>query len=115
MALTDVERTELHRQCGYPVAAASGAAAFLDLRSAALTAAEQVVLRRYLATLAGLEAAVPKASDSLDTDQAAVWTRNQHEVRDRLVLLDEWRRRLCGFLGVRPGPALAPAGTRIVI
>lgn len=115
MALTDVERTELRRHCGYPVSAAGSAAALLDQRADAMTPAEHVVLRRYLATIVALEAAVPKASDSLDTEQAAVWTRNQNEVRDRLVLLDEWRRRLCGFLGVRPGPALAPSGTRIVI
>lgn len=115
MALTDVERTELRRQCGYPVSAAGGPAALLDQRAAGMSAAEHAVLRRYLTTLAALEAAVPKASDSLDTDQAAVWTRNPHEVRDRLLLLDEWRRRLCGFIGVPPGPALAMAGLRVVV
>jgi hypothetical protein len=30
-------------------------------------------------------------------------------------LFDGWRRRLCGFLGVPPGPALAAAGISLVV
>jgi hypothetical protein len=51
----------------------------------------------------------------LDTDEAAVWKRNPRELRDRRLLFDDWRRRLCGFLGVRPGPALGEGGLRLVV
>ena len=69
------------------------------------------MLRRYLATLSSLEFAVPRSGENLDTDQAAVWTRNRSETEDRAALFDDWRRRLCGFLGMPPGPALASGGS----
>jgi hypothetical protein len=82
----------------------------LEFRLNNLSASELAVLRQYLCTLGGLEQAVPRTGDSMDTDQAAVWTRNKDEHRDRSTLLDDWRRRLCGFLGVPPGPALPDSG-----
>ncbi len=87
----------------------------LEFRMNNISSAEIVVARRYLATLAGLELAVPAASDNLDTDQAASWTRNKTEVTDRVQLYDEWRRRLCGFLGVPPGPALAGGTIKLIV
>ncbi len=48
-----------------------------------LSDAEAAIVRRYLGTLTALEFAVPRAADNLDTDQAAVWTRNRDELRDR--------------------------------
>ena len=86
----------------------------LEYRLTNLTLNELAVVRRYLATLSSLEAAVPASADNLDTDQAAIWTRNKSEPRDRLRLLDEWRRRLCGFIGVPPGPALTGMAALIV-
>jgi hypothetical protein len=78
----------------------------LEFRMTNLSDHETEVVRRYLAALSPLELAVPAASENLDTDEAANWSHNKTEVQDRLVLLDEWRRRLCGFLGVPPGPYL---------
>jgi hypothetical protein len=116
MALTDGERTDVRRYCGYPVWSGGvievfGAIAYqttgtLEFRMNNLTDSEEAVLRRYLGTLTVLEVAVPRAGENLDTDQAAVWTRNRTEPEDRLRLLDSWRRRLCQFLGVPPGPGL---------
>ena len=80
-----------------------------------LSDAEAAVVRRYLGTLTVLEFAVPRAGDNLDTDQASVWTRNRDELRDRSRLFDDWRRRLCGFLGIPPGPALADSGITLVV
>ncbi len=80
-----------------------------------LVDAELGIARRYLAALTNLELAVPRAGDSLDTDQAAVWTRNRTEPLDRLALFDEWRRRLCAFLGVHPGPFFPTKATRLVV
>ena len=126
MELTPAERTDARRFCGYP-AYGAGAAGFqgwrffqayglLEYRLSNLADAELAVIRTYLATLLGLEAAIPAASGNLDTEQAAVWTRNPNEPRDRQALLDDWRRRLCGFLGVPPGPALSSAaGITLVV
>ena len=80
-----------------------------------LAPAEVAVCLQYLSTLATLEAAIPPTSENLDTESAAAWTHNADELRDRTNLFDGWRRRLCGFLGVPPGPALAQAGVTLVV
>ena len=125
MALTEEERTDIRRFCGYPPRGTAGDASLdwhaysenglLEYRMSHLSTAELVIVRRYLPTLISLEIAVPRASESLDTDQAAVWTRNRTEVQDRLRLFDTWRRRLCDFLGVPPGRALPGATLHMVI
>ena len=123
--LTDPEKTDVRRFCGYP-AYGAGVDGFdgwrfyqvyglLEYRMTNLSCEEESVVRRYLAQLRGLELAVPRSADSLDTDQAAVWTRNRSEPEDRLRLLDSWRRRLCGFFGVPAGPALGDGGIKIVV
>jgi hypothetical protein len=87
----------------------------LEFRINNLSETETAVVRRYLTTLLTLEAAVPDAAANLDTDEASVWSRNRTEVADRLDLLDAWRRRLCGFIGIAPGPSLVGGtGTLIV-
>jgi hypothetical protein len=114
---TDAEKTDVRRFCGYP-AYGAGATGFegwrffqayglMEYRLNNLAPAEIIVVRNYLATLRTLECAVTEAASRLDTEQAAVWTRNPTEVADRERLFDGWRRRLCGFLGLPPGPALA--------
>ena len=125
MPLTDAEMTDVRRYCGYPAygTGASGmqtwrffqAYGLLEFRMRNLSAAELVVVRRHLATLAGLEMAVPQAAGNLDTDQAAVWTRNRDEIRDRTRLFDDWRRRLCAFLGIPAGPGLDAPGLKLVV
>lgn len=122
---SDAEKTEIRRFCGYP-AYGAGAAGFqgwrffqayglLEYRLNNLAPAEEQVVRNYVTTLRQLESAVPQASGNLDTDQAAVWVHNSDEVRDRRNLFDDWRRRLCGFLGVPPGPSFAEAGVTLVV
>ena len=117
MPLTDAEKTDTRRFCGYP-AYGVGAAGFqgwrfyqayglLEFRMNNLSDAEITVLRRQLGTLLTLETAIPTSGDNLDTDTASVWKRNPNEANDRAALFDDWRRRLCGFLGLPPGPALA--------
>jgi hypothetical protein len=123
--LTDAEKTDIRRYCGYPVYGA-GPAGFqtwrfyqvyglLEFRMNNLAQAELGIARRYLTTLHGLEAAVPRSGENLDTDQAAVWTHNRNETSDRELLFDNWCRRLCGFLGIPAGPALADGGITLVI
>jgi hypothetical protein len=124
-SFTDAQKVDVRRFCGYP-AYGAGAAGFnswrffqaygtLEYRLNNLAPAEIAVTLQYLSTLATLEAAIPPASANLDTESAAAWTHNENETRDRTVLFDGWRRRLCGFLGIPPGPALANAGATLVV
>jgi hypothetical protein len=114
--LVEAELTDARRFCGYP-AYGAGTSGFqswrfftsygtLEYRLANLSAAELAVVRNYLSQLNALEAALLGAGNNLDTDKAAVWQRNRSEVDDRDALFASWRVRLCGFLGVPPGPAL---------
>jgi hypothetical protein len=75
---------------------------------------ESVLITTYLTPLYTLEAAVYGAGANLDTDVAAVWTRNRSEVSDRMKLFDSWRRRMCGFIGFAPGPELGNGGSQII-
>ena len=123
--LTDAEKTEVRRFCGYPVYGGPAANlqswrfyqtfGLMEFRMNNLSGAELSVVRRYIATLSGLEMAVPRSGDNLDTDQADVWTRNRQEPRDREQLFDGWRRRLCGFLGIPPGPSLTSGSPSLVV
>ena len=125
MPFADSEKTDIRRHCGYPVVG-TGADGFqnwrfyqayglLEYRLLRLSDAEEVVARSYLATLATLEIAIPAASATLDTAEAAVWRRNERELAERTRLFDDWRRRLCGFFGVPPGPALGDGGLCLVV
>ncbi len=116
MSFTNAEKTDIRRFCGYPVFGGQPVQAFgarffhwygtLEFRMNNLQDSEEAVIRTsYLANLATLETAIPAASANLDTDQAAVWIHNKNEQRDRERLFDAWRRRLCDFLGVPPGPS----------
>ena len=123
--LSDAEKTDIRRYCGYPVYgnAAEGSLGWrfyqsyglLEFRMLHLSAAEEAVARSQLANLAKLDSALASAGDNLDTAQAASWTRNKSEPIDRARLLDELRRRLCGFLGVPPGPALGSPGLALIV
>ncbi len=125
MAFTEAERTDVRRYCGYPAfgAGTSGfqnwrfyqAYGMLEFRLNYLTGSEEAVVRRYIGTLESLEAAVPAAAAGLDVGKAGPFERNPDEIRERSRLLDDWRRRLCGFLGVPAGPALGDGGVRVVV
>ena len=124
MAFSEAEKTEIRRFCGYPAHGVGGLLegwryyqvyGLLEYRLLWLSASEEAVVRHYLPTLSGLERAVTETAGNLDTDQAGVWTHNRDEVRDRTKLLDDWRRRLCGFMGVPPGPALGSGGVALVV
>ena len=116
MPLSDAEKTDMRRFCGYPAigATASGENSWrffqtygaLEWRMSNLSSSELVQARTYVAQILPLEVAILGASANLDTDQAAVWKHNANETRDRMSLFCLWRRRLCGFLGVPPGPDL---------
>ena len=125
LAFTDAQKTDIRRYCGYP-AYGAGATGFegwrffqayglLEYRMNNLSEPEVAVVLTYLGTLATLEVAVSEAGNRLDTAEAAVWTRNPHEVRERAALFDDWRRRLCAFLGLPPGPGLGDGTLKLVV
>lgn len=127
--LSDAQLTDVRRFMGYPLAGTTMSITndqdivygrfgmvvmSLHQRLTTLSASEEAVLvGTYLTSLDTLEVAIPSTGDNLDTQQAAVWTHNPYEMRDRLALFDEWRRRLCAFLGFAPGPMLGPGGATI--
>ncbi len=123
---TSAQLVDIRRFCGYP-AYGDGAVVFpfpwimkqylaLEYRLQHISTDEgNVVVNTYLTNLYTLESAVPGAGANLDTDEAAVWKHNKNEVRDRLALFDDWRRRLCQFLGVPPGPQMAAQGGGITL
>lgn len=117
MALTSAQLTDCRRFCGYAMFGANAVQMFgyrffqqygvLEYRMANASDDEYTVIQNYLTQLTALETAIYGTSANLDTDRAAVWTHNKNEQRDRERLFDSTRRRLCGFFGVPPGPALA--------
>ena len=119
--LTDPEKINARRFMGYPVFGTnpSGnmgwqfyqAAGLVEYRLAHLSGAEEEVLRQYLATIGALEQSIPEAAVALDTRSAGEWVRNPVELAERSRLFDDWRRRLCAFLGVPPGPAFRGGNT----
>jgi hypothetical protein len=128
MSFTNAEKVDIRRFCGYP-AYGVGQAGFqgwrffqayglMEFRLNNMATEEEVVIRTtYLTNLNTLETAIVSASSNLDTAKAAVWEHNPNEQRDRENLFASWRRKLCDFLGVPPGPAIAGGGSsmRMVI
>lgn len=130
MALTDSQLTDVRRFMGYPLAGTTMAITddqdivygyfgmvvmSLHKRLTTLSASEEsVLIATYLTNLYALEVAITGAGANLDTDAAAVWTHNKNEVSDRMKLFDGWRRRLCQFIGIAPGPALGNGGIQLV-
>jgi hypothetical protein len=123
--LSDAEKVDARRFCGYPAHGAAPAGmqswryfqayGLLEFRLTNLSASEITIARRYLGTLTSLELAIPATSDNLDTDQASMWTRNKDELTDRMRLFDDWRRRFCGFLGIVVGPAITNGTATLIV
>lgn len=75
---------------------------------------ENTLTNVYLANLYQLEQQILGAAANLDTDVAAVWTRNKSEVGDRTKLFKQWRREMCALIGLVPGPYLGQGGMTVV-
>lgn len=118
---TDAEKTDIRRYCGYQAFGSKAVQAFghrfytqygtLEFRMNNFLDSEEAVIRTvYLTNLRTLETDIVGSASNLDTAVAAVWTRNKDEVRDRMRLFDDWRMRLCDFVGIPPGPGLKRSG-----
>lgn len=126
--LTPQQQADARRYMGYPMTGdtspddrsdaayaqvTSGRFQTLAHRLTTLRAEEEAIVVNYLTTLAGLESGITRAADNLDTDKAAVWQRNRSEVSDRTRLYNQWRRQLCGLLGITPGPSLGNGASTV--
>lgn len=122
MALTDAQMTDVRRFAGYQLAGTTQPlSANYDItylrfgmyqmslytRLTTLSASEETVLTNYLTQISTLESDVFGARVNLDTAQASVWTHNAREQADREALFRSFRLKMCDFLGLPPGPALA--------
>ena len=130
MALSDAQKADVRRFAGYPALGTDTPAD--DSRDFAygwvspgvwqtlnhrldtlMSEAETTLTTVYLPNLVALEQGIVSAAENLDTQQAAVWTRNSNEIGDRSKLFDDWRRRMCAFLGIAPGPSLGRGGVSV--
>ncbi|MGZ3465104.1 MAG: hypothetical protein ACXU9Q_16455 [Gemmatimonadaceae bacterium] len=122
--LTDAQKVDARRWMGYPTLDPGYADVVYTIRGeriqpmltltqklANLSESEELVLvESFLGPLKSLETAILTVSDNLDTNKAAVWERNTNEQADRERLFDSVRRRMCTFLGFKPGPELGGGG-----
>ena len=127
MSFTNAQKVDIRRFCGYPAYGGTPSGfqswrffqeyGLMEYRLNNMAAEEETVIETiYLANLYTLELAIVGATANLDTAQAAVWTHNKNEVRDRTALFTSWRTKLAEFIGVPTGPALKGAGTvRMVV
>jgi hypothetical protein len=126
--LTDAQKVDVRRWAGYATqnagendlvftapSANSLYSVSLTTKLDGLTANEEEALTtRYLTPLASLEAALLASADNMDTQAAGPWIANPREVQERTAMYNRWRRDLCGFLGIPPGPALGSGGIAVV-
>ncbi|CAI1512403.1 Uncharacterised protein [Serratia quinivorans] len=127
--LTEQQLSDVRRYAGYPMLGdtvaddsrdfaygwvSPGTWQTLQHRLTHLRPEEESTLINYLTTLTTLESAIPTSGENLDTDVAAVWVHNKQEVSDRMRLYNLWRREMCAFIGIVPGPNLGRGGSQIV-
>ncbi|QBL92675.1 hypothetical protein KSAC_04290 [Komagataeibacter saccharivorans] len=122
--LVDTELAQARRYMGYPAMGGQDGGmqswrffrvyGFNEWRLRNLAPEECAQARAFLTQCQMLESAIMAATANLDTDRAAVWTRNRSEVPDRFMLYTRWRVQLCNFMGVPPGPGLRGTGEIII-
>lgn len=116
---TNAEMVAIRKFCGYGAKTASsltfyGGYGEMEYRLTNMLEEEEAQVRDvYLANLQTLEDAILTAGANMGTNKVAVWERNSNEMAEREALYGSLRRRLCGFIGVEPGPALG-GGSRVV-
>ena len=122
MALTSAQVVDVRRHMGYSATGnttaqpyrepaytnVTFAALSIEYRLSNLTADEEAVITTfYLPNLQQREQDIQTAAANLDTEKAAVWTRNTTEISDRQALYRYLRMELCKFLGFPPGSGLS--------
>ena len=121
--LAEAEKVDARRFLGYPAYGSGpnddsfgryfGAYPTMEYRLANLEPDELVTIRARLAALTLAETQLEAMGATLIVDTAAVFKRNANELTDRQRFFDGLRRRLCGFIGVPPGPYLAASANSV--
>lgn len=126
---TDQQLTDIRRFCGFPPQS-NGQVLFpapwvnvqylaLDYRLQTLSATEGgVVVNSYLTPLYTLETTINTFAAQVNIGTAAAFIRNPETMREARQAFDDWRRRLCDFLGIEYGPYLqnrSGNGLRLVV
>jgi hypothetical protein len=116
MSFTNVEKVAIRKFCGYGVKTPIGLTLDGDygrlefvLNNMDDDEANDVRVS-YLSNLQDYESAILLTADSVDTAQAAVWTRNPKELQERTAIYNGLRKRLCEYIGIAPGPGLNVGG-----
>lgn len=121
--LTEVELADARRLCGYGAkgnvapSSMTGYRFFsgfttLEYHLNNLSPSEEQILReRFLTPLLAQETALNGSYDNLDTKEAGPWVWNNKETASRVELFTDTRKRLCEYLGVPSGPAIASGGS----
>jgi hypothetical protein len=114
--LTETQKTDIRRFCGYPALGDGVTSDFwwrlfpnsdrLESRLNQISPSDLVVLEKILCQLNSLEFAVFNAAQNLDVAGVGPVTMNPRELSQRQGIFAEWRRKLCGFLGIDHGPDL---------
>ena len=123
---SDAEKTDIRRFCGYPAYGAGPwgfqgwrffqAYGLLEYRMNNLSCRGRSSvphLSRHAAWTGGCRP--PSRPEPRHETRQPSGPATQDEVRDRFALLDEWRRRLCSFLGFPPGPSFVDPGITLVV
>lgn len=116
--LTDAQRADVRRYCGYPMYGGQPTQAFgwrfyqwygtLEFRLVNALPEEYALVTTMLTRLNALETALAGSTDNLDTASAGPWVHNASEIKDRTRLYTFYRKELCNFIGVPPGPYFQP-------
>lgn len=87
----------------------------LYTRLTTLSASEESVLvNTFLANISLMEAALAASYDCMDTAKAGIWEANPREFEERTALMNKFRRDMCAFLGLPPGPGLKSGANMLV-
>jgi hypothetical protein len=128
LAVVDEDtKVDIRRMCGYGSYGVGATGFFemgffipsyqvLELRMNTLTASEfSRVTNNYLAKCLQLEQDIYDTRETVNIDTAAVYKRNLNEGRERHNEFNYWRRALCQFFGIDPGPQLAGMSSNNII
>lgn len=123
---SDAEKVVIRRHAGYQMFGGANQPNYgyryfthygmLEFKLNNAHADEEAVIRDYIVKLDKLETDWLGSADNLDTDEAAVWKHNKSEMKQRKALYNEWRIRLCNYLGIGAGPDVNNNGSlRIIV
>ena len=132
LSFTDQDLVDIRRFCGYGAlgnTSHGGSSlmffryypeyATLEYRMSNLTDPEVALVQgQYLPNLTQLEQDIYGVRGTLTAAQAAVYYHNDHELEDRTELYNYFRKQLCAFFQIPPGPFLAMnsgSGMRFVV